>query len=322
MVDKTPTEESLTANNEQKIQSEEIIPVQDADDVELSIPSDNQETEPVSEKKVNPLLKQKEQKKEKLLTTPEIIRCAIFGIVSICVVISAALMQQTDEYVPTYEYQIIQDPGNIAYSKEPVNKMEGSFQSGVEEYEYEEVLTTVIYQPSETIFIGGPRVEALGKKVLTDVQFVTTTVDNLAWLSDDAEFLLEETTDKKLCVVSSGLNELDRVDEYAQLLNTWASRFPSLSFVFVNFGPVDENLTDVATNKKIYDFNLAIKEKLSDSWRYVDLYGYLVENGIESADGLNYSESLNTRLFAWILSQVDTEEKIEYVPIIPEGSSE
>ena len=64
MVDNTPTEESLTANNEQKIQSEEIIPVQNAEDVELSISSDNQETETVSEKKVNPLLRQKEQKKE------------------------------------------------------------------------------------------------------------------------------------------------------------------------------------------------------------------------------------------------------------------
>lgn len=266
----------------------------------------------------NPLVMQEQEEKRKsLFTLGDFIRCTIFIVVGTFLIVSSTMIPETKQYSPNPSVQT--EPTTIQI-KENVNQMGGAFQAGTEEYEYEEILTTVRYQPSETIFIGGPRVKALGTNILTDTQFLTTDVDNLQWLKDEAEFLLEENPNKKLCVVSVGLNELSNAMYYAQLLNSWTDKFPEVSFVFVNLGPVDEGLYTGATNAKIQNFNNSMKTLLNEQWRFIDLYGYLAENGIEAEDGLNYSESLNKTLFSWILQQADTEERIEYVPIIPEGS--
>ena len=267
----------------------------------------------------NPLVMQEQEEKRKsLFTLGDFVRCATFIVVGTFLIVSSTMIPQTKQYSPT---PTTPTESHTMQLTENVNQMGGAFQAGTEEYEYEEVLTTVRYQPSETMFVGGPRVKSLGQNILTDTQFLTTDVDNLKWLEDDTEFALEENTNKKLCIVSVGLNELSNAMNYAQLLNSWTSKFPEVSFVFVNLSPVDEGLYTGATNAKIQNFNNSMKALLNKNWRFVDLYGYLAENGIEAEDGLNYSESLNKTLFAWILQQADTEERIEYVPIIPEGSS-
>lgn len=267
----------------------------------------------------NPLVMQEQEEKRKsLFTLGDFVRCATFIVVGTFLIVSSTMIPQTKQYSPT---PTTPTESHTMQLTENVNQMGGAFQAGTEEYEYEEVLTTVRYQPSETMFVGGPRVKSLGQNILTDTQFLTADVDNLKWLEDDIEFALEENTNKKLCIVSVGLNELSNAMNYAQLLNSWTSKFPEVSFVFVNLGPVDEGLYTGATNAKIQNFNNSMKALLNKNWRFVDLYGYLAENGIEAEDGLNYSESLNKTLFAWILQQADTEERIEYVPIIPEGSS-
>ena len=268
----------------------------------------------------NPLAKQEEiEKRKTMFTLSDFVRCITYVVLSIFLIVSSTMIPKTWHYAPE---PTIETKPTISPVTENVNVMGGAFQSGTEEYEYEEVLTTVRYQPAETVFIGGPRVQALGKNILTDTQFFTTEIDTLQWLKDDAEFMLEENANKKLCVVSTGLNELSDAILYAQELNSWTTKFPEVSFVFVNLGPVDESLYTQATNAKIQNFNNSMKSLLNDNWRYINLYSYLAENGIEAEDGVNYSETLNTNLFAWILQQADTEEKIEYIPIIPEGSSD
>lgn len=268
----------------------------------------------------NPLAPQQRQKRKRILTKKDSFRCVLYIIVSICLVVSSTMIAKTTHHVP----QLIEP--NETIPPEPtvghVNQMGGAFQSGIDEYEYEEVLTTVRYQPSETILIGGPRTQALGQKILTDVLFITTENDSVKWLEDEAEFTLEEISDRKLCIVSVGLNDLSNAIPYSQILNSWTAKFPDISFVFVNLGPIDESLYKETTNSKIQNFNNSMKSLLNDQWRYINLYGYLAENGIEAEDGVNYSETLNTTLFTWILQQADTEERVEYVPITSEGSSD
>lgn len=228
----------------------------------------------------------------------------------------------------TYDYSPIETqntsdeiPTTFSNPNEPVNKMEGAFQAGAVEGEYEEVLKTVTYEPNKIIFIGGARFEPLNNNVLTDVHFITDDNDTIEWLKEDAEYELDNLRDEKqLCVVSVGFDNTQSAAEYAEILNKWTEEFPSMSFAFVGLGPVDEALYHDVTNNDIQVYNSAIKSLLNDKWRYVDLYEYLADNGIESEDGRNYSDSLNTKLFTWILNQVDTEEKIVYIPIVEEGS--
>lgn len=268
----------------------------------------------------NPLIaQQKTNKRKQIFTSKDVVRYGTYIVLSICLIISSTLMPHTMHHSPTPIEEIVEE---TQAPVEHVNQMGGAFQAGVDEYDYEEVITTVRYQPSETLFIGGPRVKALGQKILTDAEFFTTENATVEWLKDDAEFILEEITDKKLCIVSLGLADLSGAMQYAQILNSWTIKFPEISFVFVNLGPVDETLYKDATNAKIQNYNNSIKSLLNENWRYINLYGYLAENGIEAEDGVNYSETLNTTLFTWILQQADTEERVEYVPIIPEGSSD
>lgn len=268
----------------------------------------------------NPLVVQENIERPKsLFTLSDFVRCIIFIILSVFLVVCSTMIPHVQQYTPTATEPTessIKTPTTI------VNQMGGVFQPGIEEYEYEEVLKTVHYQPSDTLFIGGPRVAALKAKILTDATFWTTEDENTQWLVDEAEFRLEETFDKKLCIVSVGLTNLSDAMKYSQILNSWTTKFPEMSFVFVNLGPVDEALYKETTNGKIQNFNNSMQSLLNDHWRYINLYGYLAENGIEAEDGVNYSDTLNTNLFSWILQQASTEERIEYVPIIPEGSSD
>ena len=269
----------------------------------------------------NPLAKQETIEKPKaLFTVSDLVRCIAFLVVGIFLVVSFTMMPETLTYTPTGTEPTERTPDRP--HGELVNQMGGSFQPGIEEYEYEEVMVTVRYQPSETLFIGGPRVQSLGTKILTDAQFLCTDSDSPTWLDEEAEFRLEETFDKKLCIVSVGLNNLSEAMQYSQILNSWTTKFPDISFVFVNLGPVDEGRYSGATNGKIQNFNNSMQSLLNDNWRFINLYKHLAENGIEAEDGVNYSDTLNASLFSWILQQADTEERIEYVPIIPEGSSD
>ena len=136
----------------------------------------------------NPLVMQEQEEKRKsLFTLGDFVRCATFIVVGTFLIVSSTMIPQTKQYSPT---PTTPTESHTMQLTENVNQMGGAFQAGTEEYEYEEVLTTVRYQPSETMFVGGPRVKSLGQNILTDTQFLTTDVDNLKWLEDDIEFAL------------------------------------------------------------------------------------------------------------------------------------
>lgn len=238
------------------------------------------------------------------------------------IIVSATLCVTTLNFTKVPQVKFVDDePTTLMTEEIPqptliVNKQDGAFQTGIEEGQYEESMVTVVYEPVETCFIGGIRFETMKDAVLTDVKFITTENDDLNWLEQNASKELENIQNSvKLCLVSVGLSHLTQSTEYASILNNWIKQFPNISFVFVALGPIDETLYKECTNLEIRNFNSEMKDKLNDNWRFIDLFQYLAEIGIESTDGITYSNSLNGNLLTWMLSESEQEQVLEYVPV-------
>jgi hypothetical protein len=146
--------------------------------------------------------------------------------------------------------------------------------------------------------------------IVTDSQFIVDSNANFDWLKTSAKETFESLGDDiKVCVVSLGLNDLDKAESYASFMNKWAKDSQDIQFVFVNIGAIDESQCTYATNNKIKDFNIVIGSKLSKNWKVIDLYQYVEENNIQATDGVNYSIGDLANIFSWLVSSVSSQEK-------------
>lgn len=253
-------------------------------------------------------------KHNNLFTFPYICKVSAYACMVLLLICTSLCMPRIETYIPSEKSDVPVIPEQE--NQELVNRQDGAFQTGTTELEYEEVQTTVTYEPNATCFIGGHRVQQMEGTVLTDIHFITSVNDSPEWLSEKAEKEINDNKNQiKLCVVSVGLNDLNKGEQYVKILNEWTTKYPNISFAFVSLGPIDESMYMNFSNDEIYTFNTYMQENLNDKWRFVDQYTYLCTIGIESENGLSYSNSLNASLLSWILSSTDTDDITEYVPV-------
>ena len=161
------------------------------------------------------------------------------------------------------------------------------------------------YQTSQMCFIGDGRVLSMQDSVITDTYFITKSSANLTWFNDAASIEFQQIAEKVgLCVVSLGINDIEHVDAYIDILNKFAEQYPDKVFVYVNLGPVNEELCAGLTNVSLEEFNDKMLQGLSDRWQIVDQYTYLATEGFSTNDGLYYSHQDSAKIFVWIVNAV------------------
>lgn len=174
---------------------------------------------------------------------------------------------------------------------------------------------TITYQPTQMCFIGDSRVYAMQTVVAPPhAKFIAKSSQGLSWFKETASVEFESIKDNiNICVVALGVNDISNADEYVKYLNEFADKHPDKIMVYVNIGPVDNELYTGIPNSSLEKFNKKLADGLSDRWQILDQYAYLTETGFASEDGLHYGAKDCMRIYSWIVDSVKTQTIVEVI---------
>ncbi|MCR5293672.1 MAG: hypothetical protein K6E30_00640 [Lachnospiraceae bacterium] len=159
------------------------------------------------------------------------------------------------------------------------------------------------YTPERIIFLGDARCLAMyeaAKNEDVDIRFVSTEGADLNWLNRSAfESEYGYVTRQTAIVVMLGISDMDRAQEYCDVLNSWGKVFTNehdfgAHFYFNSVNPVDPGLFN---NEQVEAFNETVKNGLNDSVIYLDTYNVLLQSGYETTDTLHYTDETTAKLY-------------------------
>jgi len=105
-------------------------------------------------------------------------------------------------------------------------------------------------------------------------------------------------------IINLGANDPDKIDTYIYKMNEvcadWINRGAVVYYATV--GPCNEN--PYHTNDEAVNFNAALQNGITAGVHWIDLYGYLVDNGFATreGDGFHYDTPTYSRIYAYYMS--------------------
>lgn len=144
------------------------------------------------------------------------------------------------------------------------------------------------------VYVGDSRISSMESSISNDnIDFISGS--GYDWLSSDGINKLENILNDKsdaIVVISSGINDLNNIDNYITLYKDLMSKYPDAKIFIMSVNPVDESKTNI-TNNQIEGFN----KKLSESFgvNYIDTYSGL-SNIVTKDDGITYETDLNNEV--------------------------
>lgn len=144
------------------------------------------------------------------------------------------------------------------------------------------------------VYVGDSRISSMESSLSNDnIDFISGS--GYDWLSSDGINKLENILNDKsdaIVVISSGINDLNNIDNYITLYKDLMSKYPDAKIFIMSVNPVDESKTNI-TNNQIEGFN----KKLSESFgvNYIDTYSGL-SNIVTKDDGITYETDLNNEV--------------------------
>lgn len=193
------------------------------------------------------------------------------------------------------------------------------------------------YKYKQVIFVGDSRteymqnaLEKLGESATTNVKFVCEAGKGLSWLQStgfgELYSLVQNDTNsllsKKTAVIFNfGVNDLKKYKEYVAYYNFIE---PSLTnkgceLYFMSVNPINRKMLALAgksdrSEAAVRSFNTYLKENLSSSYTYIDMYSYLKATGYSFSsdhsgtggidDGLHYTAKTYKRIFTKCLASL------------------
>ena len=105
-------------------------------------------------------------------------------------------------------------------------------------------------------------------------------------------------------IINLGANDPDKIDTYIYKMNEvcadWINRGAVVYYATV--GPCNEN--PYHTNEEAVNFNAALQNGITAGVHWIDLYGYLTNNGFATRedDGFHYDTSTYSRIYTYYMS--------------------
>lgn len=186
-----------------------------------------------------------------------------------------------------------------------------------------------VHSDTKNIIIGDSRMEFIvdDKKIQVpyNMIFIAKSGKTLEWFRDYAipEFNdnVKDKNFKYNVVINMGVNDLNygldsenRADEYYDIYDGLAKKYPQIDFYIMSINPIRYKLLEksepgnVRTNEKIDDFNKTIVKNIKNSEKnnihYCDSYHDLK---FDTDDGLHYTRETNKKIIKYI-----TDDCIEY----------
>ena len=161
------------------------------------------------------------------------------------------------------------------------------------------------------IFVGDSRTVGMGEaeaELLDDCTYIGEVGEGYRWFTESGISQMEDaikTHPDSPVVLNLGVNDLDLVEDYLKLYETFDSRYPDTDFYFLSVNPVTEQSHHV-TNMEIAAFNEKLKSSFPD--QYLDSNIYLRSLEFESPDGVHYSYDTYQRIHDYAVRQILSRE--------------
>ncbi|MDO5336634.1 MAG: hypothetical protein Q4E89_04105 [Eubacteriales bacterium] len=165
---------------------------------------------------------------------------------------------------------------------------------------------------NQLIFIGDSRTVGMCDAVQESTDVTTIWSCKIAmgydWMVSTGVPQIEQYVGEDTAVIFlMGVNDPGNIQSYISYVNDKADEWDALGAdtYYAAVGPVSKE-TRYVSGQDIADFNMSLQEGLLDV-TYLDVYGYLVENGYSTTDGLHYTASTYQDIYQYIVEHLEND---------------
>jgi len=164
------------------------------------------------------------------------------------------------------------------------------------------------------VYVGDSRIVGLKSAInKNNINYIAEIGSNFDWLNTTANAELERLLtekEKRIVVLSHGVNDLYNIDKYINYYNSLISKYPQTYFYIMSINPIDEGLANTnGYNLKTSDiesFNNKLKSNFPNN--YLDIYNSL--SNIGTNDGLHYDNQTNINIHNLVTSKLSSLIKV------------
>ncbi|MCD7736196.1 MAG: hypothetical protein LUI07_04410 [Lachnospiraceae bacterium] len=172
-----------------------------------------------------------------------------------------------------------------------------------ENAETEWVLELAGIDNTPIIWAGDSRTLGMQKALGTHTEdiFIGAAGEGYLWLSETGLAQVREAIaeyPERPVVFNMGVNDYENLYNYMTLYEEVTADYPDTVFYFLSVNPVDDEAGLYITNAEIEDFNSHLANAYPDT--YLDSYTWLMENNLETLDGIHYSEEDYRRIYVFV----------------------
>lgn len=153
------------------------------------------------------------------------------------------------------------------------------------------------------IWVGDSRTVGMERAMKNEDCYIGASGEGYYWFSSEGLPLLYEAIAEHPdapVIFNLGVNDHENLDLYLALYRKLFQDYPSVCFYFLSVNPVDEARCSAIDNTQISDFNHHMKELFGSS--YIDSYSWMLQEQIETSDGIHYQAEDYQALYQFVLS--------------------
>ena len=159
------------------------------------------------------------------------------------------------------------------------------------------------------IWVGDSRTVGMQRAMKNEDCYIGASGEGYYWFSAEGLPLMKKAIGQHPdapVIFNLGVNDYENLDLYLALYRSLFAEYPDTHFYFLSVNPIDPKRCSAITNEEISDFNTHLKELSPDT--YLDSYTWMIQNGIETIDGIHYSEEDYRALYEFTQSQLSLSE--------------
>lgn len=166
-----------------------------------------------------------------------------------------------------------------------------------------------LFVPEHYIMVGDSRFEGMEQAVEqagdTGCTWICQVSAGLSWFSGTAVPEIDAAvTDKTAIIINMGVNDLDHVSEYVDILCSkvpeWMAQGAVVYYMSVN--PVENH--SLITNEDIQEFNRQIYNQMPQEMGWIETNSYLMEHGYEAPDGVHFDADTYRTIYDYTMAVI------------------
>lgn len=153
------------------------------------------------------------------------------------------------------------------------------------------------------IWVGDSRTVGLERAMKNEDCYIGASGEGYYWFSSEGLLLLQDAIAEypdAPVIFNLGVNDHENLDLYLALYRKLFQDYPSVCFYFLSVNPVDEARCSAIDNTQISDFNNHMKELFGK--RYIDSYSWMLQEQIETSDGIHFKADDYQALYQFVLT--------------------